>query len=102
MNKKRINNKISFAVRPRGGRFACVFILLAAAVLFSGCGIKKRIKKADKRFEVGEYYTAGDIYKSSYSRISAKKDRPLKAHVAFRQGESYRLTNHSMTASAYQ
>ncbi len=82
-----------------GGVLCFLFIF---CVLLSGCGVKKRIKKADKRFEVGEYYAAGDLYKSSYGKVSAKKDRPLKAHVAFRQGESYRMTNHNRTAYAYQ
>ena len=84
------------------GDLGVLFLLLIVAILFSGCGVKKRIKKADKRFDVGEYYTAGDLYRSSYGKVSAKKDRSLKAYVAFRQGESYRMTNHNRTAFAYQ
>ena len=77
-------------------------LVLIFPILFSSCSVKKRIKKADKRFEVGEYYAAGDLYKNSFGRVSAQKDRPLKAYVAFRQGESYRMTNHSRTAAVYQ
>lgn len=82
------------------GRWAGLFLCLL--LLLPSCGIKKRIKKADKRFEVGEYYTAGDLYRSCYGKVSPKKDKELKARVAFRQGESYRLTNRNRAAFAYQ
>lgn len=77
-----------------------VLILLVAGL--SSCGIKARVKKADKKFEIGEYYDAADLYKSAYSRISAKSDRKLKAHVAFHQGECYRVLNNSRAAQSYQ
>lgn len=60
-----------------------------------------RVKRADKKYAIGEYYDAADIYKSCYGRISAKKDKPLKAHVAFRQGECYRILNQSRSAQCY-
>ncbi len=77
-------------------------LLLALLTLLPSCGVKKRVKRADKRFEVGEYYTAADIYRSCYGKISPKKHRDLKAYVAFRQAECYRLTNHNRAAFAYQ
>ena len=56
-----------------------VYCLLSIVLCLSSCSIQQRIKRADKKFAIGEYYTAGDIYKQCYSRLSAKKDRDLKA-----------------------
>ena len=78
-----------------------IYILLAVLTL-SGCSVKQRIKQADKKFAIGEYYTAADLYKSCYSRLSTKKDRELKGYVAFRQGECYRLINNPRAANCYQ
>ncbi|MBO6306236.1 MAG: OmpA family protein [Paludibacteraceae bacterium] len=79
-----------------------ILTILAAVVLLSGCSIKQRIKRADKKFAIGEYYAAGDIYKSCYSRLSMKKDRALKGYVAYRQAECYRILNNPRAANAYQ
>lgn len=68
----------------------------------SGCGIKARIKRADKKYAIGEYYDAADIYRSCYPRISAKKERKLKARIAFNQGECYRKLNNQKAATAYR
>ena len=67
----------------------------------SACGIQARIKKADRKYAIGEYYEAGEIYRQAYRRISTK-DKALRAHVAFHQGESYRIINNSRAASAYK
>ena len=71
-------------------------------ILLTGCSIQQRIKRADKKFAIGEYYAAGDIYKQCYSRLSTKKDRELKGYVAFRQGECYRILNNPRAANCYQ
>ena len=78
-----------------------LYILLAVLCL-SGCSIQQRVKRADKKFAIGEYYTAADIYKSCYSRLSTKKDRELKGYVAYKQGECYRLINNPRAANCYQ
>ena len=70
--------------------------------LETGCSVQQRIKRADKKFAIGEYYTAADIYKQCYGRLSAKKDRQLKGYVAYRQGECYRILNIPRAANAYQ
>ncbi len=75
---------------------------MTLSLIFSGCSIKKRVERADKKFAIGEYYAAADIYKQCYSRLKSKQDRELKAHVAFRQGECYRILNNTRAASAYQ
>ncbi len=76
--------------------------ILSALVLLSGCSIQQRIKRADKKFAIGEYYTAADIYKQCYSRLSTQKDRELKGYVAYRQGECYRLINNPRATNCYQ
>lgn len=53
-------------------------------------------------YAIGEYYDAADLYKQSYSRVSSKREKALKAHVAFRQGECYRILNNKHAASAYK
>ena len=78
-----------------------IYILLAVLCLAS-CSIQQRIKRADKKFAIGEYYVAADIYKSCYNRLSTKKDRELKGYVAYQQGECYRMINNSRAASCYQ
>ena len=70
--------------------------------VLSGCSVQRKIKRADKKFAIGEYYTAADIYKSCYSRLSTKKDRELKGYVAYRQSECYRLINNPRAANCYQ
>ena len=75
--------------------------ILSAILLLSGCGIQQRIKRADKKFAIGEYFTAGDLYKSCYSRLNTKTQRDLKGYVAFRQGECYRLINNPRAANCY-
>lgn len=74
--------------------------LLFTVLLLQGCGVNARIKKADKKFQIGEYYAAGDIYRSVYSRVSPK-DKEMRAHVAFHHGECFRLLNYSRAEQAY-
>ena len=75
------------------------FILLAA-LMMQGCSLKARIKNADKRFAIGEYFAAGDLYKKVYGNIPSKQ-KPLRARVAFQQGECYRLINNNRAEQAY-
>ncbi|MBP1664048.1 MAG: hypothetical protein H6Q19_1188, partial [Bacteroidetes bacterium] len=52
-------------------------LVLLAVVTLQSCGIKARLAKADKRYALGEYAVAGDLYKSVYSRIPSK-NKPLR------------------------
>ena len=79
-----------------------LFYILLAALLLSGCSVQQRVKRADKKFAIGEYYIAADIYKQCYSRLNTKKDRELKGYVAFKQGECYRILNNPRAANCYQ
>ena len=76
--------------------------ILAVLLVLSGCSVQQRIKRADKKFAIGEYFTAADIYKQCYGNLNAKKERNLKGYVAFQQGESYRLINNPRALNAYQ
>ena len=76
--------------------------ILVVLFLLTGCSIQQRVKRADKKFAIGEYYTAADIYKQCYSRLSTKKDRELKGYVAFKQGECYRILNNPRAVNCYQ
>ncbi len=80
----------------RSIKFIFPIILL---VLSSSCSVNRQIKKADKKYEIGEYYRASNIYRSVYPRIKATKgDRQKKAYVAFKMGESYLLINENERA----
>ena len=77
-----------------------IYILLAALCL-SSCSIQQRVKRADKKFAIGEYYNAADLYKQCYSRLNTKTDRELKGYVAFKQGECYRILNNPRAVNCY-
>ncbi|NDP21712.1 MAG: OmpA family protein [Paludibacter sp.] len=82
-------------------RLKTPFILLfAAAILLQSCGIAARISKADKRYEIGEYFVAAELYKRIYSGLTTK-EKPLRGKIAFRQAECYRLTNQSKAELTY-
>lgn len=68
----------------------------------NGCGIKTKIKRADRMYAIGEYYDAAEVYRQVYPRISSKKERELKARIAFNQGECYRILNQPRAVNAYQ
>ena len=76
-------------------------ILFICAAALSSCSVSARIKKADKKFAIGEYYEAGEMYRQVYKRVPSK-NRPIRAHVAFMQAESQRILNNTRAASAYK
>lgn len=73
-------------------RLAKFLIGILALSLLCGCSAKHKIKKADKKYEIGEYYNAASIYNKAYPKVKLK-DRQLKAYAAFKLGDCYRLTN---------
>lgn len=77
-------------------------LFIAAIFLLSGCGTAARLKKADKRYDNGEYYAAADIYKNTQSKISSQKQRVLKSQVNFKLGECYSyISEHNKAIRAY-
>lgn len=74
------------------------FVVLALTVLCASCSVNQMVKRADKKYEIGEYYKAAGIYRLVYPRISATKDRQRKAYVAYRMGSCYALVNDNTKA----
>ena len=80
-----------------------VYLLILALIAgLSSCSLKSRIKRADKKYAIGEYYDAAEIYKQVYSRVNSKKERELKSQIAFKQGECYRILNSSKALNSYK
>ena len=78
-----------------------ILTIVFALLCLSGCSIQQRVKRADKKFAIGEYYNAADLYKQCYSRLNTKTDRELKGYVAFKQGECYRILNNPRAVNCY-
>lgn len=64
--------------------------LIFPIFLFSACSVKQQLKKADKKYEVGEYHTASAIYNRVYPKVKLK-DRAMKSYSAYKLGNCYRL-----------
>ncbi len=77
-----------------------ISLIIMTLISFQSCGVKARIKKADKKFEIGEYFSAGEIYKSVYGKVPAN-DKPLRSRIAFQQGECNRLLNYYQAEKSY-
>ena len=89
-------------MREKKNKLKKIIYILAAVLCLSGCSVQQRIKRADKKFAIGEYYTAADLYKSCYSRLNSKTEKELKGYVAYKQGECYRLINNPRAVNCYQ
>lgn len=74
-----------------------IFALLA--VILASCSLNSRIQKADKKFALGEYYVAADMYKNIYPRVP-NKQKKLKGQVAYKLGNSMRLIENNVKAEA--
>lgn len=73
--------------------FFLVFILL----FNTSCGVKSVINKADKKYKIGEYFGAANVYKRAYRSIPGK-NKTLRSEVSFKMGDCYRLTNNNQRA----
>ncbi len=79
-----------------------ISILLCLVLLLTGCSTAARLKKADRKYENGEYYAASELYRKSNGKISGSKQRNLKATINFRLAECYYCTNnHSKAVRSY-
>lgn len=74
-----------------GGYFNYLSLLLFI-LIFPACSVKQQLKKADKKYEVGEYHTASSIYNRVYPKVKVK-ERSMKAYSAFKLGNCYRFLN---------
>ncbi|MCD7972313.1 MAG: OmpA family protein [Candidatus Azobacteroides sp.] len=71
-----------------------LFIFLAGIFLIGmsySCKTPK-LEEANRRFDIGEYYEASQMYRRIYNKTSPKK-RDLRAELAFMVGESNRMIN---------
>ena len=80
-----------------------LYILLTSCLLItlSSCSLSARIKRADKRYNIGEYYQAAEMYKQ-LSRNVKGKNKSLRAYIAFQQAECYRILNNKRAANLYK
>ncbi|OIP83058.1 MAG: hypothetical protein AUK44_06155 [Porphyromonadaceae bacterium CG2_30_38_12] len=72
--------------------FIFAFVLVTFSILMQACGSMAQLKKADKKFEMGAYNTAGNLYKRAYSRTSGK-EKALRARISYNMGECNRILN---------
>jgi peptidoglycan-associated lipoprotein len=79
-----------------------LLILFLSVLLLSGCNVGQALRKADKLYGYGEYYTASIQYGKAYKRLKAKEKKE-RAHATFYRGECFRRLNQPIKAeSEYQ
>jgi outer membrane protein OmpA-like peptidoglycan-associated protein len=76
-----------------------LIVLLAVAVLLTGCGAEQAMKKGDKFYALGEYFDAAAQYRKAYSQTPAK-ERELRGKRALKMAECYRRINYTQKAIA--
>ena len=59
---------------------------------------KKKLDRAERAFQAGEYYIAVDLYKNAYTAV---KDADLKSEITCRIADGYRLTNQNEQAELW-
>jgi peptidoglycan-associated lipoprotein len=74
------------------------FIFPVILIVLSSCSVNQQIRKADKKYTIGEYYKASSIYKNAFKRVNTTKEPQKKAYVAFQMGECYMLINENVKA----
>ena len=77
-----------------------LFFILSVVFLLQGCSTAARLKKADKKYDNGEYFAAADLYKRLYSGISPK-NKVVRARVSYNIAECYRILNFSLAEQNY-
>ncbi len=78
-------------------RILILITLLLSMLALSSCSLSRRLKKADMKYEIGEYATAAVIYKRILPRIPLK-EKDLIADVSAKMGNCYRLINLNVKA----
>ena len=80
-------------------KFIYIVYTLMVAVILTGCGADKFMKKGDKFYSLGEYYDAATQYKRAYSAKPAK-ERATRGKRAKKLADCYRRINHAPKAIA--
>jgi peptidoglycan-associated lipoprotein len=73
--------------------------ILGLTLLLSACTVDGLLKKANRLYGYGEYYTAAAQFGNVYRRLNAN-EKTTKALVAFRRGECFRKLNQPAKAEA--
>jgi len=81
-------------------KLSSITYILLAAIFIQGCSLKSRIKKADKTFERGEYFAAGELYRRVSQQVPSDQ-KALRSRLVFQQAESYRIVNNNRAELAY-
>ena len=68
--------------------YSICFVAALFLLAVSSCSVNKKIRKADKKYEIGEYHKAASIYKTAYSRVKLS-EKQTKGYVAYRLGDCY-------------
>ena len=82
-------------------RFSPSIIAFSLLIFLSSCSVTARIKRADRKYAIGEYYEAAEMYRQLWRNIPSQ-DKQLKAQVAFNQAECYRNINSDRAINAYK
>ena len=76
---------------------AIVALAWGYALLLTGCGADRNLKRAEKYLALGEYYDAATEYRKAYQKTSPK-ERPKRGEIAREMGFCYAKANHSARA----
>ncbi len=60
----------------------------------------RKLKKADRAFELEQYDKAAELYKKAYKRLN-KKHKAVKAEVIFKQAECFRMSDNVKRAESF-
>lgn len=72
-------------------------IFATIIVATSACSTQRRLKKANQRYEVGEYNKAATMYRRVSSGV---KEKSMRAEVNYRMGECYHYINNIPRATS--
>ncbi len=76
-----------------------ICLLFIAVLLLPSCGAPK-LFVADRQMARGEYYEASKTYRQIYNNLKQRKNRGLKAEIAFKMAEAHRMLSQWGQASA--
>lgn len=74
-------------------------LLFAIALFVASCSLSQQLKKADKKYALGEYYAAAPLYKRILPQVPAK-DKAARAEVLLKMGNCYMKVNENVRAEA--
>ncbi len=86
-------------VKKSNTQYLALILVVATALLASGCGADKNLKKGEKYLALGEYYDAATQFKLAYSRTSPK-ERERRGKIALKIAECNRRINATQKAIA--